>query len=52
MAPEFINKGEVTFKTDIYSLGVIIMEILMGHKDCSNVKEVIILYMRFQETTS
>ncbi|XP_048546577.1 disease resistance protein RGA5-like [Triticum urartu] len=41
MAPEFINKGEITFKTDIYSLGVIIMEILMGHKDYSNVKEIV-----------
>ncbi|XP_044444377.1 cysteine-rich receptor-like protein kinase 10 [Triticum aestivum] len=41
MAPEFINKGEITFKTDIYSLGVIITEILMGHKECSNVKEVV-----------
>ncbi|XP_048544043.1 putative cysteine-rich receptor-like protein kinase 20 [Triticum urartu] len=41
MAPEFINMGEITFKTDIYSLGVIIMEILMGHKERSNVKEVV-----------
>uniref|UniRef100_A0A8R7UWM3 non-specific serine/threonine protein kinase n=1 Tax=Triticum urartu TaxID=4572 RepID=A0A8R7UWM3_TRIUA len=31
MAPEFIHNGEITFKTDIYSLGVIIMEIIMGH---------------------
>ncbi|KAF7046522.1 hypothetical protein CFC21_055547 [Triticum aestivum] len=40
MAPEFIIKGEITFKIDIYSLGVIIMEILMGRKECSNVKEI------------
>ncbi|VAH99594.1 unnamed protein product [Triticum turgidum subsp. durum] len=33
--------GEITFKTDIYSLGVIVMEILMGHKECSSVKEVV-----------
>ncbi|XBI77048.1 hypothetical protein VPH35_070219 [Triticum aestivum] len=41
MAPEFLNNGEITFKTDIYSLGVIIMEILMGHKESSSVKEVV-----------
>ncbi|XP_048538995.1 cysteine-rich receptor-like protein kinase 44, partial [Triticum urartu] len=41
MAPEFFNNGEITFKTDVYSLGVIIMEILMGHKECSNVKEIV-----------
>lgn len=41
MAPEFLNNGEITFKTDIYSLGVIIMKILMGHKESSSVKEVV-----------
>ncbi|XP_044361994.1 cysteine-rich receptor-like protein kinase 27 [Triticum aestivum] len=41
MAPEFLISGEITFKTDIYSLGVIVMEILMGHKECSSVKEVV-----------
>ncbi|XP_037456863.1 putative receptor-like protein kinase At4g00960 [Triticum dicoccoides] len=41
MAPEFLISGEITFKTDIYSLGVIVMQILMGHKECSSVKEVV-----------
>ncbi|XP_044361995.1 disease resistance protein RGA5 [Triticum aestivum] len=41
MAPEFLISGEITFKTDIYSLGIIVMEILMGHKECSSVKEVV-----------
>ncbi|XP_037425006.1 disease resistance protein RGA5-like [Triticum dicoccoides] len=41
MAPEFFNKGEITFKTDVYSLGAIIMDILMGQKECSDVKEVV-----------
>ncbi|XP_037439050.1 disease resistance protein RGA5-like isoform X2 [Triticum dicoccoides] len=41
MAPEFRTKGEITFKTDVYSLGVIIMKILMVHKECSNVEEVV-----------
>jgi serine/threonine protein kinase len=31
MAPEYFN-GEITFKSDIYSLGVIILEILTGQK--------------------
>ena len=38
MAPEFYG-GKLTFKSDIYSLGVIIIEILICHmkytKDCS-----------------
>ncbi|VAH99634.1 unnamed protein product [Triticum turgidum subsp. durum] len=41
MAPEFLNNGEITFKTDIYNLGVIIMKILMGHKESSSVKEAV-----------
>ncbi|XBI77017.1 hypothetical protein VPH35_070188 [Triticum aestivum] len=41
MAPEFLISGEIAFKTDIYGLSVIIMEILMGHKECSTVKEVV-----------
>ena len=32
MAPEVINCEEITFKSDIYSLGQIIMEILKGQK--------------------
>lgn len=30
MAPEYIDNGEITFKSDIYSLGVIIRDIVMG----------------------
>uniref|UniRef100_A0A0A8XN46 Protein kinase domain-containing protein n=1 Tax=Arundo donax TaxID=35708 RepID=A0A0A8XN46_ARUDO len=33
MAPEYINKGIITKKLDIFSLGVIIIEIMTGHKD-------------------
>jgi serine/threonine protein kinase len=30
MAPEYINNGKITFKSDIYSLGVIIRDLVMG----------------------
>ena len=45
MAPEFLRSGTITLKIDIYSLGVIIMEILMGCKEYTNVDEVIIIYI-------
>ncbi|KAG2548827.1 hypothetical protein PVAP13_9KG201100 [Panicum virgatum] len=33
MSPEYINKGIVSTKSDIFSLGVIIIEIVTGHRD-------------------
>ncbi|CAN6222524.1 unnamed protein product [Urochloa humidicola] len=33
MPPEYINYGIITKKSDIFSLGVIIIEVLIGHKD-------------------
>jgi serine/threonine protein kinase len=33
MAPEYIHEGTITPKSDIFSLGVIIMELIMGHRD-------------------
>ena len=33
MAPEYINKGLISTKSDIFSLGVIIIEIVTGHRD-------------------
>ena len=33
MAPEYIDKGIITKKLDIFSLGVIIIEIMTGRKD-------------------
>jgi len=47
MAPEFIS-GEITFKSDIYSLGVIITEILTGKKgyaEIDNVRTVVWLFL-------
>ncbi|CAN6221022.1 unnamed protein product [Urochloa humidicola] len=32
MAPEYLNKGIITIKADIFSLGVIIIQIIVGHK--------------------
>ena len=37
MAPEYISEGKITTKADIYSLGVVIIEIITGSKaDLSN----------------
>ena len=47
MAPEFYS-GEITFKSDIYSLGVIITEILTGKKgyaEMDNVRKAIWLFL-------
>ncbi|KAM3299083.1 hypothetical protein ACQJBY_040523 [Aegilops geniculata] len=33
MAPEFLHGGTITPKSDIFSLGVIIMEVVTGHRD-------------------
>lgn len=47
MAPEFYS-GEITFKSDIYSLGVIITEILTGKKgyaEIDNVRTVVWLFL-------
>ncbi|KAF7081842.1 hypothetical protein CFC21_085749 [Triticum aestivum] len=40
LAPEFLS-GEITFKLDIYSLGVIIIEILTGKKGYHDVEDVL-----------
>ncbi|XP_066360044.1 uncharacterized protein [Miscanthus floridulus] len=41
MAPEFLRSGTISFGTDIYSLGVIIIQILTGSKECPNVNMVL-----------
>ncbi|KAM0842356.1 hypothetical protein ACQ4PT_058404 [Festuca glaucescens] len=33
MAPEYIHSGKLTPKSDIFSLGVIILEVVTGHRD-------------------
>jgi len=40
MAPEVLDNGVVTLKADIYSLGVLIMEILTGQKEYCEVENV------------
>ncbi|XP_039817377.1 protein SUPPRESSOR OF NPR1-1 CONSTITUTIVE 4-like isoform X2 [Panicum virgatum] len=41
MAPEFLDTQVITFKSDIYSLGVTITEILIGHKHYSAIENVL-----------
>ncbi|XP_066360068.1 uncharacterized protein [Miscanthus floridulus] len=41
MAPEFLKSGTISFGTDTYSLGVIIIQILTGSKECPNVNMVL-----------
>ncbi|ONM19737.1 Coatomer subunit beta'-3 [Zea mays] len=36
IAPEYLSKGEISFKADIFSLGIIIKKILMGSNDLSD----------------
>lgn len=33
IAPEIINNGEISFKSDIFALGIIIIKLLTGHND-------------------
>uniref|UniRef100_A0ACD5TS25 Uncharacterized protein n=1 Tax=Avena sativa TaxID=4498 RepID=A0ACD5TS25_AVESA len=42
IAPETINYGEITFKSDIYGLGIIIIKLLTGHHnyDFQNVRNI------------
>ncbi|CAL4988699.1 unnamed protein product [Urochloa decumbens] len=40
MAPEYLDDGIITFKSDIYSLGVIILEIVTGKRAPCNIEYV------------
>ena len=33
MAPEYLNRGEISPEADIFSLGVIMIELITGHKN-------------------
>jgi serine/threonine protein kinase len=39
MAPEYIHEGIITPKSDIFSLGVIIMELIIGDRNYPSVAE-------------
>jgi serine/threonine protein kinase len=40
IAPEHIDKGEISFMSDIYSLGIIIRKLLKGSNNLSDFEEV------------
>lgn len=44
ISPEVIHCGRITFKSDMYSLGVIILEILTGNEDY-DVRIIVILLL-------
>ena len=39
MAPEYLYSGEISTRSDIYSLGVVIMEITTGQKNSAHDKD-------------
>ncbi|KAJ1253750.1 hypothetical protein BS78_K198400 [Paspalum vaginatum] len=53
VAPEYLDHGIITFKSDIYSLGVIILEILTGKRGPCKVENVVENWKnRLQRTSS
>ncbi|KAI4977756.1 hypothetical protein ZWY2020_014310 [Hordeum vulgare] len=51
MAPEFVNNGQITFKSDTYSLGIIITEILTRQRGYRDVEDVLDIWRnRLQES--
>uniref|UniRef100_A0ACD5Z7A8 Uncharacterized protein n=1 Tax=Avena sativa TaxID=4498 RepID=A0ACD5Z7A8_AVESA len=51
IAPEFLENQQITFKLDIYSLGVIIIEIMTGKKGYTDVDHVLDMWrIRFQNS--
>lgn len=39
MAPEYLYRGEISTRSDIYSLGLVIMEIITGKNSSSSDKD-------------
>ncbi|CAM0884780.1 unnamed protein product [Alopecurus aequalis] len=40
-APEYLHRGQVSFKADIFSLGIIITDIMTGRKDDPSIKNIL-----------
>ncbi|EMS49603.1 Callose synthase 2 [Triticum urartu] len=40
-APEYLHRGQLSFKTDIFSLGVIIIDLVTGRKEDPDIKNVL-----------
>ncbi|CAM0878111.1 unnamed protein product [Alopecurus aequalis] len=51
MDPEYLKSGQITFASDIYSLGVIIMEILTGLKGYLKAESVVASWMNRLQVT-
>ena len=47
-APEYLQQGKMSFKSDMYSLGVIIIELVTGQKAIPNNNNVRGLYLALQ----
>jgi serine/threonine protein kinase len=37
MAPEYAMHGEFSVKSDVFSFGVLVLEIISGHKNSANI---------------
>ena len=35
MAPEYLVRGQLTDKADVYSFGVLVLEIVCGRRNCA-----------------
>jgi serine/threonine protein kinase len=46
IAPEYIDKGEISFKSDIFSFGIILIKLLTGNikHDYENIRSI---YLKF-----
>lgn len=44
MAPEYIKGGVITFKSDIYSLGVVLLQVMTGTMSRPNIEDVLELW--------
>jgi len=49
MAPEYLRNGLITTKSDIFSLGVIIIELLTGYRNYPQNSEASLVHVRFIE---
>ena len=51
MAPEYLVRGQLTEKADVYSYGVLVLEIVCGRKNNASVEESCSLLQRVRFKT-